>query len=61
MARPVSLTLPSWNRLWAQGLAQSQGQEAMYCTEAKASTGITETTESQAAQAAREPTREPWV
>src|ERR1700683_321171 len=38
---------------------QSQGQELMYCTEASASTGITETIAIQAAHPATKPTSEP--
>ncbi len=39
--------------------AQAHGQEAMYCTEASASTGITETMAIQLAQPAMKPTNEP--
>src|SRR5580700_8177450 len=39
--------------------AQVHGQELMYCTDASASTGITDTMAIQAAQPATNPTREP--
>ncbi|MCW0417286.1 hypothetical protein NB689_003040 [Xanthomonas sacchari] len=39
--------------------AHCQGQEAMYCTEASASTGITDTIAIQLAQPAMKPTSEP--
>src|SRR5258705_2644612 len=40
--------------------AQAQGQELMYCTDASASTGITDTMAIQAAQPDTNPTSEPW-
>src|SRR3979490_378136 len=40
--------------------AQAQGQELMYCTDASASTGITETMAIQAAHPDTNPTSEPW-
>ena len=40
--------------------AQPKSQELMYCTEAVASPGITETMAIQLAQAARYPASEPW-
>src|SRR5271165_3289359 len=60
MQRPGAVSSP-WpcNACTYNRCAQGQGQELMYCTDASASTGMTETMAIHADQPARNPTSEP--
>ena len=60
MARPGTVNSPCPLPAAAYSAwAQAKGHELMYCTEASASTGITETMAIQADQPAKKPTMEP--
>ena len=60
MPRPVGLNSPMpLGAMWYKSRAHCHGHDAMYCTEASASTGITEAIAIQLAHAAMKPTRVP--
>ena len=60
MLRPGGVSSPRPSGRWMyKSCAHCQGHDAMYCTEASASTGITDTIAIQLAQAPTKPTSEP--
>ncbi len=52
--------MATWGESGISPCAQGYGHDAMYCTDAMASIGMTDTIEIQLAHALTKPTSEPW-